>query len=107
MVLDRMPLDMMRFYGGGMGAGLWILMGLFWIGLIAAIIWLVIRLVPSHGRASGPAVQQPTSALPYAPGSSALESPVEILDRRFAHGELDLETYQAHRAALITARGGV
>ena len=107
MRLDRMPLDMMGPYGGGMGGGLWILMVLFWVALIAAIVWLVIRLVPSNGAASGPAAaQQPTSALPLAPGQGALESPVEILDRRFAQGEIDLETYQAHRAALIAARGG-
>ena len=108
MPLDMMPVDMMGLYGGGMGGGLWILMGLFWIGLIVAIIWLVTRLVPSNGPASGPAVApQPTSALLPAPGFAAYESPVEILDRRFAQGEIDLETYQAHRAALLAARGGV
>ena len=108
MVLDRMPLDMMRLYGGGMGSGLWILMGLFWIGLIVAIIWLATRLVPSNGPASGPvAAQQPTSALPPARRFAAYESPVEILDRRFAQGEIDREIYQAHRAVLLAARGGV
>jgi putative membrane protein len=33
------------------------------------------------------------------------ESALDILDRRFASGEFDLETYQAQRAALIAARG--
>jgi len=33
------------------------------------------------------------------------ETPEEILDRRFARGEVDLETYQAQRAALKSARG--
>lgn len=79
-----------------MGGGAWILIGLFWIALIALIIWLVVRLLPSNGQAGAQ-----TPRLPSAP-----ESPIEILDRRFAQGEIDLETYQAHRAALIAARGG-
>ena len=81
-----------------MGGGAWIFMGLFWLVLLAAIIWLVIRLLPSssHGDAKG------AGPHPVAPP----ESPMEILDRRLAHGDIDLDTYQAHRAALIAARGG-
>jgi len=33
------------------------------------------------------------------------ETPEETLDRRFARGEVDLETYQVQRAALVSARG--
>jgi len=89
---------MMGWYGGGMGGGAWILIGLFWIALIALIIWLVVRLLPSSG--------QGRAQTPTAFGPSTSESPLEILDRRFAQGEIDPETYQAHRAALIAARGG-
>lgn len=92
----------MGWYGGGMNGVAWLFMGLFWIALIAAIIWLVLRLLPSDGRAGG----TPPTALPPTPPVSGQESPVDILDRRFAQGEIDLETYQAHRAALIAARGG-
>jgi len=81
-----------------MGGAAWIFMGLFWIALIASIIWLVVRLLPSNGHAG--------ATPPAPPLLSAQESPVDILDRRFAQGEIDLETYQAHRAALIAARGG-
>ncbi|MHB1490384.1 hypothetical protein GALL_329520 [mine drainage metagenome] len=101
---------MMGWYGGGMAGGAWIFMGLFWIVLIAAIIWLVVRLLPSgnHGSAtSAPTVHVPTAPLaPPAPGPRP-DSPMEILDRRLALGEIDLETYQAHRAAIIASRGGV
>ena len=90
---------MMGWYGNGMGGGAWIFMGLFWIALIAAIIWLVVRLLPSEGRNQGTANAPPTA--------TAKESPVDILDRRFAQGELDLETYQVQRAALVAARGGL
>jgi putative membrane protein len=89
--------DMMGWYGGGMGGGAWIFMGLFWVILIAAIIWLVVRLLPSSSHSGA------TTAAPHQ--VSGHESPLDVLDRRFASGELDLETYQAQRAALIAARG--
>lgn len=90
---------MMGWYGGGMGAGMWLVMGLFWIALIALIIWLVIRLLPSHGQAGT------TTASMTLPAPQVQESPLDILDRRLAQGEIDLETYQVHRATLISARG--
>jgi hypothetical protein len=34
------------------------------------------------------------------------ESPFETLDRRLAAGEIDLETYQQLREALLKSRGG-
>jgi putative membrane protein len=88
---------MMGWYGGGMGGGAWIFMGLFWIILIAAIIWLLVRLLPSNSHSGE------TKTAPHQmPGQ---ESPLDILDRRFASGELDVAAYQAQRAALIAARG--
>lgn len=88
---------MMGWYGGGMGPGMWIFMGVFWFALIALIIWLVVKLLPSKAQPAAPQA----SAQGAAP-----ESPLEILDRRFARGEVDLETYKAQRAALVEARGG-
>ncbi|MCU7731003.1 hypothetical protein ODJ79_45435 [Actinoplanes sp. KI2] len=84
---------MMGWYGGGMGWAGWLGMGLFWLALIAVIVLLVARLLPGTG--------------PSDPGRSdpRLDSPEEILDRRFAHGEIDLDTYQKQRAALAQARG--
>ncbi len=79
---------MMGWYGQGMGFGPWMFMGLFWLVLLGLIIWAVVRLLPSDRRSA-----------------RAAESPEEILDRRFARGEIDLETYQAQRAALSEARG--
>lgn len=82
-----------------MGGGAWIFMGLFWVILIAAIIWLVVRLLPSNSH-SGTTTTAPHQV-------SGQESPLDILDRRFASGEIELETYQAQRAALIAGRGGL
>ena len=81
-----------------MGGGAWVLMGLFWVVLIAAIIWLVVRLLPSSSHSDAPAGS--------AHQMPRQESSLEILDRRLAQGEIDLETYQGHRAALLAARGG-
>ena len=80
---------MMGWYGGGMGPLGWLAMGVFWLVLIGLIVWLVIRLLP--GSNSG--TTRDTG-----------ESPVSILDRRLASGEIDLDTWQAQRAALLSAR---
>jgi putative membrane protein len=76
-------------YGNGMGAGGWVLMGLFWVLLLVLIFWAVVRLLPRSDGAN-----RPTQG-----------TPEEILDRRFASGELDVETYQAQRSALVATRG--
>lgn len=81
---------MMGWYGGGMGFGAWMFMGVFWLVLLGVIIWAVVRLLPDR-RDGGHA--------------GVIDGPEEILDRRFARGEIDLETYQAQRAALTSARG--
>jgi putative membrane protein len=73
-----------------MGMGGWFFMGLFWLVLLGVIIWAVVRLLPSRHQVTG--------------GPSAADTPEEILDRRFARGEIDLETYQAQRAALAQSR---
>jgi len=83
----------MGWYGGGMGGGAWLFMGLFGMALIALIVWLVVRLLPDRaGNTTPPAAQQL-----HHP-----ETPLEILDKRLARGEIDLDTYTAQRAALRT-----
>lgn len=77
---------------GGMGWGAMIGMVLVWVVLIALIVWAVTRLLPAR-RVEGGSPQPPPQ-----------ETPGEILDRRFARGEIDLETYQAQRAVLASAR---
>lgn len=80
---------MMGSPGAGMGLLGWLGMGLFWIIVLGLIVWLVIRLIPvSSDRPTG------------ASGESALE----VLDRRLASGELDVQTWQAQRSALVAAQ---
>jgi putative membrane protein len=80
---------MMNWYGGGMGWGGWLMMGGFWLVLLALIVFLVVQLLPS--------------AKPVA-GADRIESPQDILDRRFAHGDIDEATYTAQRSALAKHR---
>lgn len=96
----------MRWYAGGMHPLGWVMMILFWIALIALIVWLVMRLIPAGGSRRDVAAGPPAPPQVLPPGAPAPESPLDILDRRFARGELDLETYRAQRSALIEARGG-
>jgi putative membrane protein len=77
---------------GGMGWGGMVGMIVFWLLLLAAIVWAVSRLLP--GRQTRQSHSEPGQ-----------ETPEEILDRRFARGEIDLEAYQMQRAALASARG--
>lgn len=80
----------MGWYGGGMGWGAWLAMGLFWFILLGLIVWLVARLLPGSD---------------YGTTRDSGESAPEILDRRLASGQIDLVAWQAQRAALVTARG--
>jgi len=92
---------MMGWYGNGMSGGGWVFMGLFWIALIALVVWLVLRLLPSKDATSS--TRATSGRIPAAPRP---ESPFEILDRRLAQGDIDAPTYQAHRAALTATRAG-
>jgi len=83
----------MMGYGYGMGAGGWIgwiTMAVFWIGLIALVVWGVSRAFPA-GKDRGDTSWALRS-----------ETPAEVLDRRYAAGEIDEDRYQAMRATLAS-----
>jgi len=80
-------------YGSGMGGGAWIAMGVFWIAVLVLVVWGVTRLLPTGGRG-------PDAGAPRA------ETPEEILDRRLAQGEIDVQTYQRMRTEIASARTG-
>jgi putative membrane protein len=62
-----------------------VMMVLFWGAVIFGVVWLI------RGAAWGRSV-------PETPVST--ESPTEILDRRFAEGEIEEEDYRARREVL-------
>ena len=71
------------FFGawcGGLGAGGWLLMVAFWVVFLGLAVWAVMQLFP--GDSGGP--RQRLGA----------EDPKDVLDRRLAAGEIDVETYR-------------
>lgn len=72
---------MWMFNGYGMGTAGWLLMALFWIALVALVVFAVVRLFPGRSDAASGAGERP-------------EEPREILRRRLANGEIDADTYE-------------
>jgi len=81
---------MMNGINDGMGAGGWLLMSVFWVALIAVIVWVVAALFTREGTRDA--------------ASGLAERPDEVLDRRLASGEIDPATYDTLRAKLREAR---
>ena len=71
---------MSMFSGYGIGAAGRLLMALFWIALLALVVFAVVRLFPRT---------EPTPTPREQP-----EEPREILKRRLASGEIDVDTYE-------------
>lgn len=85
----------MMGYGWGMGVGGWIVMAIFWVGLIVLVVWLITRALPSgkvRDRDHRDAVR------------GRDEAPEQTLDRRFAAGEIDEAQYHAMRETLGLGR---
>ena len=78
---------------GGFGPVMWMFMLVFWIALIALIVFLVVKLLPTDRH------QHIESS------RGGQETPEQILDRMFALGEIDEETYRSRRSALTEMRG--
>ena len=76
---------MMTGFGMGFGGLGLILMILFWGALIVGAVWLVMFLVKSNSQNSTLQVQRIVNAH-------------DILDQRYARGELDRETYESMKA---------
>jgi putative membrane protein len=80
MTLTAISTFVMAFFGGG-----WILFPLFWVLLIVGIVFLV------RGRDA-----------PWTGGGR--ETAIDVLERRFAEGEMSLEEYRERRAVLEEKR---
>jgi len=76
---------MMYGYQGGMG---WMVLGLvFWVAAIAAIVLLVLWMVGKSGKRKGEQVE---------------DTAREILDKRYARGEITKEQYGEMKKELLT-----
>ena len=98
-------LVMMGWYRHNMGAWAWTLMGLFWIVILGLVVLCIVTLVTtlahrgSHRENSHSYRENSSNSR-----DSRDETATDILDRRFARGEIDEETFLAHRAALTSPR---
>jgi putative membrane protein len=80
---------MMGFGFGGFG---FIFMLIFWVVIIALAVWLLSNLFP-----------RVTSSSPFQPivrRDDPFESPLEILQQRYARGEISRAEYEEMRRAL-------
>jgi putative membrane protein len=80
----------MMYGGWGGGWGWMMLMPLLWIVLVVVIVWAVVQFTQPGGRRS--------SQTDYS--QPRRETPQEILDRRFASGEIDVDAYVEARDRL-------
>ncbi|MEV8311751.1 SHOCT domain-containing protein [Streptomyces flavidovirens] len=84
------------YWNGGGWAWMMALAPVLWIVLIGLVVWAVVRLTQhSAGRHDG-----------TEPWKTPRETPEEILDRRFASGEIDADTYSEARKRLAAHRPG-
>lgn len=72
----------------GWGVGMMLLMPLFWVFVIAAVVWLIVRVARPEQSAS-------------TPGQGTA---LRILEERLARGEIDVEEFRARKIALEQAR---
>lgn len=86
----------MMGYGNHMGAGGWIAMSIFWVAAITLIVWAV-----SRATSVGSGGVTDSTALRGGARDCDPETAEDIVNRRFAAGEVDEETY---RSILTTLR---
>jgi len=91
---------MMGWYGHGMGAWAWTLLGLFWVVVIGLVVLCIVAIQTARSHIGGPRDGRDGGNSQDGGSDSRDDSAIAILDRRFARGEIDEETFQAHRAAL-------
>ena len=90
----------MMHWGNQMAFGGWgmLFSAVLWIGLIVLGVWALSRLFPAGGRSQpGSHVQNFDQATPSRPPS---ENALEILQRRYARGEITKEEYETIRSDL-------
>ena len=76
--------------GYGMGGIGWVVMTIVWLIVLAAVVVAVVRIFPARD-------DRPAPPREWTPPP---ERPLEILDRRLASGEIDVDTYDQLRKRL-------
>jgi putative membrane protein len=80
---------MWGYYNNNAGMMVWtIIMSLFWLGLLAVAVWALLRWLNRTTKAPTPTQGQVNP------------SALDVLNLRYAHGEIDADTYRSMRAEL-------
>jgi len=91
---------MMHHWDGSWGVGNWLLMGfgmvLFWALVVVGIVWLV------HYIGNRPAAGEPGVPLAGPTAPARATSAQDILDERYARGEIGDEEYRTRRDTLAS-----
>ena len=78
--------------------------GLFMVAVVVVVIVLLVHFLSGPGRAAPPYPPGPPGAPPHPPGPPGAppmrETPLDILARRFASGEINAEEYERSRNLL-------
>ena len=82
----------MMWWNNGMGWGGWVVMSLTMVAFWSLVVFGVVAIFRGD-RDSRPALQQPRE-----------RDPVQILDERFARGEIDVDEYHARQKVLRPVR---
>ena len=75
------------------GSGWWLLAAIPMMLFMGAMMWMMMRGMMGGGSSPDPSARSDTSA--------SRETALEILERRFAEGEISIEEYRARREALV------
>ena len=81
-------------HDGAFGAGWWIVGAALMMLFMGGMMWMMMRGM-GGGSSSAPGESRATT-----------ESPMEILERRFAEGAISVEEYQACREVLVNGSSG-
>ena len=79
---------MMGWYDGGAGWAGWLVMAVAMVAFWGLVIFAVVAIFRGIGNTADPAQQ------------TSRRDPLQILDERFARGELDLDDYHARQDVL-------
>ena len=75
------------------GSGWWLLAAIPMMLFMGAMMWMMMRGMMGGGSSPDSSARSDTSV--------SGETPMEILERRFAEGEISIEEYRARREALV------
>ena len=75
------------------GSGWWLLAAIPMMLFMGAMMWMMMRGMMGGGSSPDSSARSDTSA--------SRETPLEILERRFAEGEISIEDYRARRETLV------